>query len=49
MLQNLTEANEEMQKKCEEMKGKLEDAVEQMDKMTDEYTMLRVCVPCFVY
>ncbi|XP_014672525.1 PREDICTED: centrosomal protein of 290 kDa-like [Priapulus caudatus] len=40
-INNLTDANDELQKKCEEMKAKLEEAVQQMDNMTDEYTKLR--------
>ncbi|KAL8608877.1 hypothetical protein ACOMHN_056041 [Nucella lapillus] len=40
-LQNLTDANEMMQQRCDDLQKNLEDAVQQMDRTTEDYVKLK--------
>ncbi|PVD27873.1 hypothetical protein C0Q70_10448 [Pomacea canaliculata] len=41
-LQNLTDANDLLQKRCDDLQHNLEDAVQQMDRTTEDYMKLKV-------
>ena len=45
-LQNLTDANEMLQQRCDDLQKNLEDAVQQMDRTTEDYVKLKVLYVC---
>jgi low affinity Fe/Cu permease len=42
MFQNLTDSNEMLQKHSEDLQAKLEEAIQQMDRTTEDYIKLKV-------
>lgn len=43
-MQNLTEANEKLEIQNQEMRKNLEESVQEMEKMTDEYSKMKLIV-----
>ena len=48
-LQNLTDANELLQQRSDDLQKNLEDAVQQMDRTTEDYVKLKVCLHVCVW
>lgn len=52
VLQNLTDANDSLEKRCGDLQHQMEDAIIQMDRTSEDYLKLKVSQPfkqpCFV-
>lgn len=42
-LQNVSDANDLLQKRCDDLQQNLEDAILQMDRTREDYLKLKVC------